>query len=112
MRESQKVFDTVMEELNNGEAALDLSKALQDVIAAVKLSGKSGSVTFTIDVKHAGANRVELSDKIKTKIPAMDRAKAMFFVTEKNTLSRRDPNQPELPLDDVPGVGQRPALVG
>lgn len=79
----------------------ELSEALNDLVEAVQETGKVGSLTLTVKVKPAArgqVRRVLVSDEIKVRKPEGDRAEAIYFVDDNHNLSRRDPDQPELPL--------------
>ena len=71
------------------------------VLAAVRESGKAGSITFTVSVKPASkgvTNVVMVESQIKTKLPEPDRGMTVFYLTEDNRLVRNDPRQQQLPL--------------
>ena len=81
-----------------GRAHDELTEGLHDVIAAVKETGKSGSVTLTIkidpDKKAQGIFRI--SDNVTIKAPQHDRGTRIYFADKAGNLTRSDPNQPEL----------------
>jgi ABC-type thiamine transport system ATPase subunit len=92
-------FADVLIELNRGKTHAELSRALQDVIAAVRDTGKPGKLAFALAVKPARADgMVEITDQVAVKLPAYDRPASMFFVTDDANLSRNDPRQTELDL--------------
>ena len=51
--------DTILQ-MNNGATVMELSDALEKVVAAVRAAGKSGSITLTVNVRPAskGSNNV------------------------------------------------------
>lgn len=81
-----------------GRAHDELTEGLHEVIAAVKETGKPGSVTLTIkidpDKKAQGIFRI--SDNVTIKAPAHDRGTRIYFADKSGNLTRSDPNQPEL----------------
>lgn len=81
-----------------GGAHDELTEGLHDVIAAVKETGKPGSVTLTIkidpDKKAQGIFRI--SDNVTIKAPQHDRGTRIYFADKSGNLTRSDPNQPEL----------------
>ena len=81
-----------------GRAHDELTQGLHEVIAAVKETGKAGSVTLTIkvepDKKATGIFRI--SDNVNIKAPAHDRGARIYFSDASGNLTRSDPNQPEL----------------
>ena len=81
-----------------GRAHEELTEGLHEVIAAVKETGKAGSVSVTIkvepDKKASGVFRI--SDSVAVKVPVHDRGTRIYFADESGNLTRSDPNQPEL----------------
>ena len=94
-------FPETILQLNNGAAVAELSAALAKVLAAVRESGKTGSITFTVTVKPASkgvTNVVMVESQIKTKLPEPERGMTVFYMTDDNRLVRNDPRQQQLPL--------------
>jgi len=92
--------DTILQ-LNNGAAVAELTSALTKILAAVRESGKPGSITFTVTVKPASkgvTSVVMVESKIKTQLPEPDRGMTVFYLTDDNRLVRNDPRQQALPL--------------
>ena len=79
----------------------ELSDALQDVVAAVHDTGKSGSLTLTITVKPTNSEALDVSDIIKTKLPQLPKSSSLFFVSPENNLVRDDPKQHRLELQEI-----------
>lgn len=81
-----------------GRAHDELTNGLHEVIAAVKETGKAGSVTLTIkvdpDKKADGIFRI--SDNVTIKAPQHDRGTRIYFADKSGNLTRSDPNQPEI----------------
>lgn len=97
-------FETVVDDLNNGQALQDLSEALTEVVKAVRTAGKVGEIIYKIKVKPASKGEVRtilIEDSIQLKTPHADRPASIFFVSKDNRLMRNDPNQTELPLKVV-----------
>ncbi|MHB8727626.1 MAG: hypothetical protein ACYC9K_01155 [Sulfuricaulis sp.] len=102
-------FTETLRELRAGRTQDELAEAMNQVVKAVRETGKVGEVTLTIRVKAASAGNTDtlmLLDTIKTKIPQLERGASSFFATPDNNLTRRDPNQRELPLRVVPETGE------
>ncbi len=94
-------FTKIVSEMNKGASLVDLSQGLEQLTAAVRATGKGGSLTYKLTVKPASENNAEtviLVDDISTKMPRAPRQSAIFFTTEENGLQRSDPRQVELPL--------------
>jgi hypothetical protein len=95
------MFPETILQLNNGAAVAELSAALTTLLAAVRESGKAGSITFTITVKPASkgvTNVVMVESQTKARLPEPERGMTVFYVTEDNRLVRNDPRQQPLPL--------------
>lgn len=86
----------MLQELDGGHSMVELHSAIRETVAAVRSTGKSGSVTIKLQFDPKGAERVTVRDEIKTTTPKPDKMKTLFFVDDDGSLSRSDPNQPEL----------------
>lgn len=102
-------FLKTVEQLADGRTASDLDDALLTLVAAVRHTGKKGTLTFSLTVKPASkdGHALILDDDVKLKLPVMERAATILFATDTNELSRSDPRQPELaglrrPVDVTP----------
>lgn len=103
----------VMKELRNGLSLLELSTKLDQLVSAVKETGKGGSITLTLKLKPIGdlsdLRQVMVDEEIKVKKPEKGRAPSMFFVSHENVMSREDERQPSLPglrVLDMPNPGE------
>lgn len=94
-------FGTWLHEQRNGLAAVEWAEALHELIEAVTEQGKAGTVTFTIKVDPKGRTLM-VTDDVKVKKPLPEREASLFFADRDSNLSRRDPDQAELPLQEVP----------
>jgi hypothetical protein len=95
------MFSETILQMNNGATTVELSTALEQVVAAVRAAGKSGSLTLTIKVAPASkgsADVLMVESQVKTKLPEPDRGMTIFYATEDNQLVRNDPRQQMLPL--------------
>lgn len=104
-------FADVLQEINGGRAAGAASQQLHDLIAAVRETGKGGSITLQIGVKPAAkgnGSTVLVAAVVKAKTPQPEVAASVFFVTDDDNLSRENPEQPQLPLRAAEPT--RPAL--
>jgi|SRR5215469_7544112 len=101
-------FADVLLELSKGRVHNDASFALQDLVAAVADTGKKGSLSLVITVTPSKADgQVEVTAEVKTKPPTPKPATSLFFVTDDHNLSRENPEQPHLPLREVPTETER-----
>lgn len=97
-------FAEFLQEQRKGAAHLELSEAMNELVAAVIEHGKGGDLTLKISVAPAAkgaGNIVKVTDKVTLKAPEADRAGAIFFADRNANLSRSNPDQPELPLRAV-----------
>jgi hypothetical protein len=95
------VFPETILQLNNGATVSELGDALEKVVAAVRATGKSGSITLSIRVAPASkgaTNVLMVESQVKTKLPEPERGMTIFYATEDNQLVRNDPRQQMLPL--------------
>lgn len=90
-------FSEFLREQDRGHTHDVLSRRLHELISAVQETGKGGSLTLKIDVKPipgTGAKTLTVTDAVAAKIPAAERPKSIFFVTNDGNLTRNDPTQP------------------
>jgi uncharacterized protein YbjT (DUF2867 family) len=99
------MFQDFIIHINNGATLAELSDELKKVVAAVRQTGKAGSLTLAINVSLAakGSDRVLMvKSEVKSKVPQPDRGVTVFYATDDNLLVRNDPQQLPLPLRVVP----------
>lgn len=94
-----KNFAETLKDIREGALLTELPQALQEVLAAVRATGKAGKLTLTLSIKplEGSANSILISDDVKTTLPEPTRLTTVMFVTDDNELTRRDPRQPKLP---------------
>ena len=89
-----------------GATHAELTDGLAALAEAVMDTGKSGSLTLQIKVGKAsknGGHQMLVSDVVVVKAPTPARTESIFFFDEKTcSLTRQDPLQPQLPLQEVP----------
>lgn len=92
-------FVDTLKDIREGNLLAELPQYMQDLVAAVRATGKGGRLTLVLNVKplEKGSNALLVSDDIKVSIPEQPRESTVLFATESNDLSRRDPRQPDLP---------------
>lgn len=81
---------------NVGSSTKELTEALEGLVQTCVLTGKGGTITYTISVKPEGHGKVRVTDDIKVKAPKFPRKDALFFANEHGELSRKQPGQLEL----------------
>lgn len=96
-------FNQWLLEQRGGSLHGELSDRMQELVAAVAIEGKTGSLTITIKVSPAaaGTNQFVVTDDVKVKSPEPERGASLFFADPAGNLSRSDPRQPELPLREA-----------
>lgn len=96
-------FGAFFAALEDGRFNRDVSDAFRELIGTLTdhPSGKAkGFLTFTIAFI-ADDGIVEATGDYKVKAPKLARGRSVFWATPENNLSRRNPNQPDLPFRDV-----------
>jgi hypothetical protein len=99
----------VLSEQDKGRFAADCSKALEELVAAVRATTKAGSLTISIKIAPASKSSAEavfVDATITAKVPTEERKPTLFFTTESNQLSRYNERQralfeAESPVIDV-----------
>lgn len=95
-QESQFVATLAM--LRDGALMSELDAALAGLVEVVKTSDKGGKLVLTLDITPSkkGRQMLFVGDTVVIKPPKIERDETLVFATDDNTLSRRDPRQPEL----------------
>lgn len=104
-------FIDTLRDQRGGACHDELSVKLNDLVAAVRETGKTGELILKLKVAPAGSGKVmvvEVSDEIIVKLPQLPKPSTLFFPTEDNNLQRTDPRQKSFGLDVVDG-GKAPA---
>lgn len=110
MSDQVKPFAAWLQEQRQGGLHSELSEQLQVLVAAVMEHQKRGALTLTIDVApNRDGVTVFVTDEIKVKAPQPERPATIFYPDSSGNLSRRDPRQPELPLQAIPTPANPPA---
>lgn len=101
---ARKPFAAFVQEQRGGTLAAELGDALQELVTAVQENGKSGTLTLQVKVASNGDDlTVTVTDKITVKKPEPARGAAIFYIDVHGNLVRRNPMQPELPLQGLDG---------
>lgn len=102
-------FAEWLQEQRSGQAHIECSDALNELVEAVQATGKQGTVTLTVKVKPAGKGdhgTVLVADTVTVKLPQAERGEAIFFADDDHNLVRHNPAQQQLPLREVPKPGE------
>lgn len=88
-------------ELEGGNFLAEVTEELYNVMAAVMETRKQGALTISLTISPTGKGTVEVAATFKGKKPEEARPSTTFFVQKDLALTRKDPNQPDLPLRAV-----------
>lgn len=100
-------FADFLREQSAGRTHDDLTTGLAEVVAAVKDTGKKGTITLTITVAplDKNGNALTVTDAIKKVVPQHDRRKSIFYADDAGNLTKDDPMQPTFEgLREVPAI--------
>lgn len=88
-------FADALREINAGRSHDELSLALRDLTAAVKETGRKGTLTYTVAIAPMKGNPdvLQVTDRIVAKVPESDRKASIFFADAAGNLTRTDPQQ-------------------
>jgi len=105
-------FLDVLSQIRGGAALADAAKDLQELVQAVRDTGKSGKLVFSIHVEPDKTDDtvVTLQPDVVLKMPKKPRAKGIFFMDKHGTLTREDPRQLELEMERKAGLEAQGAV--
>lgn len=105
-------FLETLREIRHGDCLDELAINLNDLVAAVRATGKKGELILKLSVSPAGSGKVEtvdVADDIILKLPQLPKPSTLFFTTEDNGLQRQDPRQRAMELEPVPSAKKEAA---
>lgn len=88
----------LLQELQKGKSLAKADEKMSELINAIRSVGKKGSVTIKLSVRSLNEGSVHVEATVSASIPEVEFPPSIFFTTEENGLSRKDPNQEELKL--------------
>jgi hypothetical protein len=102
-------FAELLTMLDHGQAHAEASRALHDLVAAVRDTGKQGAMTINLKLAPLKGNidQLVVAAQVTSKPPKSEPSAAMFFVDDAGNLVRNDPRQPE--IDGLRMVEPKPA---
>lgn len=103
-------FADFLHEQAGGRTHEELTEALAEVVAAVRDTGKKGTLTLTLTVTPLknGGGALTVTDSVKKGVPIHDRRASIFYATNSGSLTRDDPMQPTFEgLQEVPALAVR-----
>ncbi|MFF0816603.1 hypothetical protein ACFYVR_15850 [Rhodococcus sp. NPDC003318] len=87
-------FADFLREANRGRVHDELTTQFHEVLAAVKDTGKVGSITLTLKIsKQKKTSMIEISDDVKAKVPQLDRPAQVWFLDGNGNPTRNNPEQ-------------------
>jgi len=91
-------FIETLRGLRDGKTLTELEEAMNELVEAVRDTGRKGSVTLKIDLTCVTDGIYETSDNITLKAPWHALSNTLFFGTPDGNLVRHDPRQQDLLL--------------
>jgi len=101
-----KAFNQFLVDLNDGSTHAGLTSDLQELLQAVKATGRTGSMTLKIKIASAskGGNEVDkitiVADR-KLELPKPEQPQDFFWLTDDAVPTRQHPRQHSLDLRDA-----------
>lgn len=89
-------FADILRDIAGGQCADELTAKLAEVVEAVSITRKVGSLSFSLKIRPNGENSVTISEQIKAVIPEQPRGDSVFFTTAGGDLLRTDPRQVDM----------------
>ena len=97
-------FATVLRDLGRGAVIDEAAIHLQTLVKEVSDTGKKGRMTLVVEVApmKGDVRALMVSARSDLKLPAGEPLAAVFFYDDDGNLTRDDPRQIALPLQEVP----------
>jgi hypothetical protein len=101
-----KAFNQFLTDLNDGQTHAGLTSDLQELLQAVKNTGRTGSMTLKIKIASAskGGNEVDkitIAADRKLELPKPEQPQDFFWLTDDAEPTRQHPRQHALDLRDA-----------
>lgn len=98
-RPNPEAFAQWLAEAPRGQLPADLSEALTECVHATEAHGAASTMTLTVKLEpsKAGFGALDVTASIKTKPATPPPPVNVFFATPDGGLSRKDPNNQQLP---------------
>lgn len=102
-------FTDILRQMRRGAIVEALTARFAEVNAAVKATGKAGSLTLSIKIKpdKGGGRQFELVPSVSFSVPQPDLPASIFFINDEGDLVRTDPDQAEM-FGEVPARAYTP----
>lgn len=90
---AELTFLALLQSFRGGVVLADADQALSELIAAINDTGSKGTLTLTMPLKMNKGGQIEILPTIALKKPRRALPAGIFYATDDNRLSRRDPSQ-------------------
>jgi hypothetical protein len=108
----RRPFAALLQEHRTGALHQELSEALADLVGTCITLDKPGTLTLKLNViPTKDGLTVVLTDTVTVKAPEAKRGGAVYFADPRGNLSRRNPQQPTLPLRELQTDDEPAALI-
>jgi len=101
---NQTPFSQHVAHMSKGSVDTDLTETLADLVKAVRLTGKQGSVSLKLKVgmlNRADEDTVKITPVVTSSMPELDLPEAIMWSTGDGDLLRTDPSQQKAQLETV-----------
>lgn len=99
-KQAAQEFLAFLATTNKGRTATELTKQLQELVEAIRETGKGGTLTYKLTVTPSSKANLDdtviVKDQITVKKPVADRPESTFFIDEADNLVRNHPRQPSM----------------
>lgn len=101
---SARPFADLLRDQRAGGLHDELTQKLHELVSVVEGTGKAGKLVLTLEVKKhrndLGGAMIVIDD-VELKLPKSDRGGAIYFLTPEGNLSKSDPQQRTMNLQEV-----------
>lgn len=89
-------FVKLLSEVSKGKLIDEADARLAEIVKTIRDNGGAASLTLTFKFRAMGGETVTVEATAAEKLAKPVLMPSIFFLTEENTLSRNNPNQPDL----------------
>lgn len=101
-----EAFIATLETIDSGFFIEDAADVFCELVKTCKARGVKGGFTLTIGLKPNARGEMETVCGADSTLPKREKFTSILFATEQGLLQRRDPRQPELPLQGLEAPGR------
>ena len=101
--QTQNAYALLIAGQRDGDCLFEASEKLTELVQKVRDRLRPGEITLKIKISPAnGAKVVTITDEIIVKMPKEEKEATLMFTNEDGSLTRKNPDQKELVLREVP----------